>query len=132
VTWRHRIAIVVLTVLASLPIAGSACAMACSSTSSAAARHHGSGLTCDESARPSTDIEIGEASGHGCGTHDTALRQVATTAPERLDVTAGSTRLAIAASHEIFEALRHLRPIAGDTAPQGTTPPTATPLVLRV
>jgi len=132
VSWRHRIAIVVLTVLAGLPVAGTACALACDSASSAVAAHHGSGQECEEPARPSTGTQISGASGHDCSTHDAGIRQVATTAAERADVTAKSVPSVISTVQTTFETLHAVRSIFDYTAPPGTAPPTTTPFVLRV
>lgn len=132
VSWRHRIALVVLTVLAGLPVAGTACAMACDSASSAVAAHHGSNQKCEEPAQASMGSQIGGASAHDCTTHDAGIRQVAATAAERADVTATSAPLVISAIQTTFETLHDLQSIFNDTAPPGTAPPTTTPLVLRV
>src|SRR5690349_16227816 len=87
VNWRHRIAVVMLLVLAGLPLAGTVCAMTCLSGSTALAAHHQEGQDC-ESATPAAsrsdaganaDAKIGALSAHHCGTHDAALPQVAAT-----------------------------------------------------
>lgn len=132
VSWRHRIALVLLTVLAGLPISGTVCAMACASASSVTAAHHGSGQKCEEPARPLSGPQISGHSEHDCSRHDGAIRQAATTAAERADLTAKSVPLVIAPVQIESVSLRDSQTFLDYSSPPSTAPPTMTPLVLRV
>ena len=132
VQWRHRIAVVLLTVLAGSPVSGAVCAMVCESASSAAATHHGSGQKCETPAPPSSAPQISVYSEHDCSTHDGAIRQASTTAAERADVTTKSAPLIIGAAAIESVVLRNPPTSFDYSSPPGTAPPTTTPLVLRV
>ncbi len=132
VQWRHRIAVVLLTVLAGVPVSGTVCAMVCESTSSATATHHGSGQKCEAPAPPSSGPQITGFLEHDCSTHDGAIRQASTTAAERADVTTKSTPIIIGAVAIESVALRNPQSFFDYSSPPGTAPPTTTPLVLRV
>ena len=132
VQWRHRIAVVLLTVLAGLPVAGTVCAMSCESASSAAATHHGSGPKCEDPAPPSSGPQISGYPEHDCSTHDGAIRQASTTAAERADVTAKSAPLILSAVAIESVVLRDSQIFFDYSSPPRTAPPTTTPLVLRV
>lgn len=131
VSWRHRIALVLLTVLAGLPASGMLCAMVCESASSGVATHHGSGQKCEEPAPLSTGSQMSGHSEHDCNTHDGVVRQAATTA-ERADMTAKSAPLMIGTVQIESVALRASQTFLDYSSPPGTAPPTTTPLVLRV
>ena len=130
--WRHRIAVVLLTVLAGLPVSGAVCAMVCESASSAAAAHHGSGQKCEDPAPPSSGPQISGYPEHDCSTHDGALRQASTTAAERADVTTKSAPIVIGAVRTESVAFRNSQIFFDYSSRPGTAPPTTTPLVLRV
>jgi hypothetical protein len=132
VQWRHRIAVVLLTVLAGLPVSGIVCAMVCESASSAAATHHGSGQKCEDPAPPPRGPQISGYPEHDCNTHDGAIRQASTTAAERADVTTKSSPIIIGAVAIESVALRNPQTFFDYSSPPGTAPPTTTPLVLRV
>lgn len=132
VQWRHRIAVVLLTLLAGLPVSGTVCAMVCDSASSAAATHHGSGRKCEEPARPSGGPQIGGHSEHDCSTHDGTIQQATTTAAERVEMTAKSAPLVIATVQIESLVLRASQVFFDSSSPPGTVSPTTTPLVLRV
>lgn len=131
VQWRHRIAVVLLTVLAGLPVSGTVCAMVCESASSAAATHHGSGQKCEDPAPPSSGPQISGYPEHDCSTHDGAIRQ-ATTAAERADLTTKSAPIIIGAAAIVSVVLRNPQTFFDYSSPPGTPPSTTTPLVLRV
>jgi hypothetical protein len=132
VQWRYRIAVVLLTVLAGLPVAGTVCAMSCESASSAAATHHGSGQKCEDPAPPSSGPQISGYPEHDCSTHDGAIRQASTTAAERADMTAKAAALMIGAVAIESIVLRDIQTFFDYSSPPSTAPPTTTPLVLRV
>ena len=132
VAWRHRIALVLLLALTGLPVGGTLCAMACDSASTQTAAHHGKDPKCEEPASPSPGPQIGDQSAHDCSTH-AAIRQVATTAPERADLSAKSAPSIIGSpSIDDFVVLHEAKGAFDYTVPPGTAPPTARPLVLRV
>ena len=132
VSWRSRIAIVVLTALAGLPIAGTVCAITCDSASHMAVAHHGSGPECEESAHASTVIHISGGSGDDCSTHDAGVREVATTAPERADSFTASASLIASGTQTTLESVRQIQSRFDSNDPPGTSSPPTTPLVLRV
>ena len=132
VSWRHRIAVVLLTVLAGLPVSATVCAMVCESASSAAAAHHGSGQKCEDPAPPSSGPQISGYPEHDCSTHGGALRQASTTAAERADVTTKSVPIVIGAVRTESVVFRNNQIFFDYSSPPGTAPPTTTPLVLRV
>jgi hypothetical protein len=147
VNWRHRIAVVMLIVLAALPLAGTVCAMTCLSGSSAVAAHHQDGQDC-ESATPATPTasaptsdesdasecaaKIGALSAYHCGTHDAALPQVAATDVKRADFAVIAAPAASDPVDPLFGSFTTSASLLQYTPPPGTAPPTATPLVLRV
>ncbi len=132
VQWRHRIAVVLLTVLAGLPLSGTVCAMVCESASSAAATHHGSGQKCEDPAPPSSGPQISGYTEHDCSTHDGAIRQATTTATERADLTTKSAPIIIGAAAIVSVVPRNPQTFFDYSSPSGTAPSTTTPLVLRV
>jgi hypothetical protein len=131
VGWKQRVSVVVVAVFAALPVPGTLCAMMCDSAAAAASTHHGSDKSCEENARPSTGARIEGASDHDCSNHDAAVRQVASTAPERVELRAAIV-FALSAGHPSFSALPLSAPTIDDASPPGTAPRTTTPLVLRV
>ena len=133
VAWRHRIALVLLLALTGLPVSGTLCAMACDSASTQTASHHGKDPKCEEPAGPSSGPQISGQSAHDCSTHDASMRQVSTTAAERADLSAKSAPSIIGSpSPGEFVVLHEAQGAFDYTVPQGTAPPTARPLVLRV
>ena len=132
VQWRHRIAVVLLAVLAGLPVSGAVCAMVCESASSAAASHHGSGQKCEDPAPPPSGPQISGSPEHDCSTHDGAIRQASTTAAERADVTTKSAPIIIGAAAIESVVVRNPQTFFDYSSPPGTAPPTTTPVVLRV
>lgn len=129
VSWKHRIAMLVLTVLTALPVSGTVCAMACESAANSAS-HHGSGKTCEEPPGPSTDVQLRGVNEHDCGTHDVAVRQA--TAAERADLGAASAPLVVTVLHGATTPWPTIESVFEHNAPPGTAPPTTTPLVLRI
>jgi hypothetical protein len=146
VNWRHRIAVVMLIVLAALPLAGTVCAMTCVSGSSAvAAAHHQDGQDCESampasaSARTSGESDasecaakVGAISAYHCGTHDGALPQVAATDVKRADLAMSAAPAASDRVDLLFGSVDAFEPLFQYTPPPGTAPPTITSLVLRV
>jgi hypothetical protein len=132
VGWKQRVSVLVLAVFASLPVSGTLCAMLCDSAAAAASTHHGSDQNCEEAARPSTGAHIEGASAHDCGNHDAAVRQLASTAPERVELKAAAIVFALTGGHTSFSSLPLSAPTTDDASPPGTPPRTTTPLVLRV
>jgi hypothetical protein len=131
VGWKQRVSVVVLAAFAALPVSGTLCAMMCDSAAAAASTHHGSDKNCEEAARPSTGAQIEGASDHDCGNHDAAIRQIASTAPERVELNAAAIVFALSAGHTSFSSLPLSAPAIEDTGPPGTPPRTTIPPVLR-
>jgi hypothetical protein len=132
VPWRHHIAVVLLTVVAGLPISATVCALACESTLSADASHHGSGRECEEPTQPSGAPQISGQSEHDCSTHDGVVRQATTTPAERADLTAKSAPPVIGVAQVESVSLRDSHTFLDYSSPPGIAPLTTTPLVLRV
>ena len=130
--WRRRIAIVVLTVLAALPLSGAVCATLCGSAASTrSAAHHALRPTCTEPSGTSSGPHLRSATQHDCTTHDAGLQQASTTAVRADGVTLSDLPAATAVHYtrpvlEASDARLDYRP------PPGAIPPTASPLVLRV
>ena len=133
VRWRHRISLVLLIVLTALPVSGTVCAMLCDSAAATrAAAHHGSGKPCDEQAPPSPGPQLRGASGHDCSDHDAAIRETATTTATRADSVPGPSLLVAGLVHDSSSSLTDSDAVFDYRTPPGSTPPTASPLVLRV
>ena len=132
VSWKQRFSVVVLVLFTSLPVSGTLCAMMCDSAAAAASAHHGSDENCEAAARPSTGVQIESATDHDCGNHDAAIRQVASTVPERVELKAAAIVFALSAGHTSFSSLPLRARALADASPPGTAPRTTTPLVLRV
>ena len=133
VSWRHRISLALLMVLTALPVSGSVCAMLCDSAAATrAAAHHGSGKPCDDQAPPSSGPQLRGASGHDCSDHDAAMRVAATTTATRADSVPGPILLVAVPVHDSISNLADSDAVFYYRTPPGSTPPTASPLVLRV
>ena len=135
VSWRHRISLVLLIVLTALPVSGTVCAMLCDSAAATrAAAHHGSGKPCDDeqATTPSSGPQVRGASGHDCSDHDAAIREAATTTATRADSVPGPSLLAAVPVHDTISNLADSDAVFDYRTPPGSTPPTASPLVLRV
>ena len=133
VSWRHRISLVVLMVLTALPVSGAVCAMLCDSAAATRAQaHHGAGKICDEQTTPSSGPQLRGASGHDCSDHEAAVREAATTTAARADSVPRPTLLAVVAVHDTISNLVDSDDVFDYRTPPGSTPPTASPLVLRV
>jgi len=131
VAWRHRIALVLLLALTGLPVSGTLCAMVCESASTQST-HHGKDPKREEPARSCAGPQISGQSEHDCSTHDVSLRPV-TTAPERADLSAKVAPALIDSTSLGELEPRYGREDAFDhSAPLGTAPPPARPVVLRV
>jgi hypothetical protein len=140
VSWRHRIAVVLLTVLAGLPASGAVCTMVCDSAAPKAPSHHhdsgnpshhDSGKDREEVAAPSTGWQLRSVSEHDCSNHDAVVRRLITTTAQRGDAFAIATPLA-AIVQLTFDTSSSTDSALGYSSPPGTAPPTTTALVLRV
>jgi hypothetical protein len=132
---QRTVSIVVLSILTALPVSGTLCAMLCNSAAaSRAAAHHASGKPCDEeqATTPSSGPQLRGASGHDCSDHEVAVREAATTTATRADGVPGPSLLAGVAVHDTISNLVDSDEVFDYRTPPGSTPPTASPLVLRV
>jgi hypothetical protein len=132
---QRTISIVVLSILTALPVSGTLCAMLCGSAAATrAAAHHASGKPCDEeqATTPSSGPQLGGASGHDCSAHEVAVREAATTTATRADSVPGPSLLAAVTVHDTISNLVDSDTVFDYRTPPGSTPPTASPLVLRV
>ena len=132
---QRTISIVVLSILTALPVSGTLCAMLCDSAATTrAAAHHASGKPCDEeqATTPSSGPQLSGASGHDCSDHEVAVREAATTTATRADSLPGPSLLAAVAVHDTIRNLVDSDDEFDYRTPPGSTPPTASPLVLRV
>ena len=134
-SWRHRISLVLLIVLTALPVSGTVCAMLCDSAAATrAAAHHGSGKPCDGAELLLRQVRSFAA--HPATTAATMMLpfvEAATTMATRADSVPGPSLLAAVTVHDTISNFAdsdvYLR------LPHSTwdgTPPTASPLVLRV
>ena len=130
VSWRHRIAIVLLAMFGFGPVAATMCAFACESSSASAAAHHSPVKKSRDVTPPAAGSHI-DSSAEQCGIHD-AVVQPTTTVAKRADVAARTTPLAVGIVDISFETLHDVQSIPDYNAPPGSAPPTTTPLVLRV
>ena len=135
VSWRHRISLVLLIVLTALPVSGAVCTMLCdSAAASCAASHHGSGKPCDDEhgTTASSGPQVRGTAGHDCGDHDAAVRVAATTRATRADGVSAPSLLVAVTVHDSTGNLPDSDAVFDYRTPPGSTPPTASPLVLRV
>ena len=136
VSWRHRISVVLLMVLTALPVSGLFCAMLCdSAAATSAGAHHAAGKSCDDgqATTPSSGPQIrGGTAGHDCSDHDAALREAATTTAARADSVPGPSLLVAVPVHDSTSKLTDSDAVFDYRTPPGSTPPTVSPLVLRV
>lgn len=135
VSWRHRISLVLLLLLTALPVSGTVCTMLCdSAAATSAAAHHASGKPCDDeqATTPSSGPQMRGTAGHDCSDHDAAIREAATTMATRADSVPGLSLLIAVPVHDSISNLTHSDAVFDYRTPPGSTPPTASPLVLRV
>jgi hypothetical protein len=135
VSWRHRISLVLLAVLTALPVSGTVCAMLCDSAAATrVAAHHASGKPCDDeqATTPSAGPQMRSTAGHDCSDHDAAVREAATTTATRADGVRGPSLLVAVAVRDSISSLTDADAVFDYRTPPGSTPPTASPLVLRV
>jgi hypothetical protein len=135
VSWRHRISLVLLAVLTALPVSGTVCAMLCDSAAATrVAAHHASGKPCDDeqATTPSSGPQMRNTAGHDCSDHDAAVREAATTTATRADGVRGPSLLVAVAVRDSISSLPDADAVFDYRTPPGSTPPTASPLVLRV
>ena len=135
VSWRHCISLVVLTVLTALPVSGTVCTVLCDSASTTrAAAHHASAKPCDDekATTPSSGPQVRSTPGHDCSDHDAAVREAATTTATRADSLAGPSLLVVTPVHDWTNNLTDADAVFDHRIPPGSTPPTASPLGLRV
>ena len=136
VSWRHRISVVLLLLLTALPVSGTVCAMLCDSAAATrAAAHHTSGKPCDDepATTPSSGPQMrGATAAHDCSDHDAAVREAATTTATRADSVPGPSLLVAVPVHDSTSKLTDSDAVFDYRTPPGSTPPTASPLVLRV
>jgi hypothetical protein len=105
-----------------------------SAAATRAAAHHTSGKPCDDeqATTPSSGPQMRGPTGHDCSDHDAAVREAATTTATRADHVAGPSLLAAVAVHVTISSLDGPDAVFGYRTPPGSTPPTASSLVLRV
>ena len=135
VSWRHRISLVVLIVLTALPVSGTVCTMLCDSAAATrASEHHASGKPCDDeqATTPSSGPQVRSTAGHDCSDHDAGMREAATTMATRADSVPGPSLLVAVPVHDSIDSLTDSDAVFEYRTPLGSTPPTASPLVLRV
>ena len=132
---QRSISIVVLAVLTALPVSGTVCAMLCDSAAAThGAAHHASGKTCEEDATPASGPQLRGSSSHDCSDHETAVLEAATTTTTatRGDSMQGPSLLAAVPVQDRISNLVDSDDVFDYRTPPGSTPPTASPLVLRV
>ena len=118
--------------MVALPAAGAFCAMTCLSASDAMTAHHGAAQRCDDAKVASSNAQIGARSEHDCRTHDGAVLSMATTPAARADVGLTAPPATSESISSVVASFVLLTPPLAYAPPPGPTPPTTTPLVLRV
>jgi hypothetical protein len=116
-------------------VSGTVCAMLCDSAAATrAAAHHGSGKAChdEKAATPPSGPQMHGASGHDCSDHEAALREPATRTATRADSVPGPSLLVAVLVHNSIGNLTNSDAVFDYRIRPGSTPPTASPLVLRV
>ena len=105
-----------------------------SAAASRAAAHHASGKPCDDeqATTPSSGPQMGGTAGHDCSDHDAAMREAATTTATRAESVAGPSLLVAVTVHDSISNYTDADAVFDYRTPPGSTPPTASPLVLRV
>jgi hypothetical protein len=135
VSLRRRISLVLLIVLTAVPVSGAVCTMLCDSAAATrAAAHHASGKPCndEQATTPSSGPQVRGTAGHDCGDHDAAVRVAATTRATRADGVSAPSLLVAVSVHDSISNLTDSDAVFDYRTPLGSTPPTASPLVLRV
>jgi hypothetical protein len=132
VSWKQRVSVVVVVLFTALPVSGTLCALMCDSAAAAASAHHGSGKDCEDAAHDSTGVQLESASDRDCSNHDAAIRQVASTVSERVELKTAAIAFGLSAGHTSFDSLPLSAPALEDAGPPGAAPRTTAPLVLRV
>ncbi len=106
-----------------------------SAAATRAVAHHASGKPCDnkQAATPSPGPNMrGGTAGHDCSDHDAAMREAATTTAARADSEPGPNLLVAVPVHDSISKVADSDAVFDYRTPPGSTPPTASPLVLRV
>lgn len=106
-----------------------------SAAATRAAAHHASGKPCDDeqATTPSPGPQMrGATTGHDCSDHDAAVREAATTTATRADSVPVPSLLVAVLVHDSISKLTDSDAVFDYRTPPGSTPPTASPLVLRV
>jgi hypothetical protein len=138
VYWKRLVSLIALAVLTMQPASSVVCSLLCESTTAStptASVHHHDGSTERTRSQSIADPFAGarvRVPEHGCGSHDAALRPASTTVAERADKSATQTAPAMAATPATFITWSEPGPRVQYRTPPGASPPTATPLVLRV
>ena len=133
VSWTHRISLVLLTVLTALPVSGTVCAMLCDAAASTRSlSHHADGKSCDEEASPASGPQLRGSASHDCSDHDATVRGAATTRASRADNLPPASLIVAVPVHDTISNLADSRAMFDYRTAPGSTPPTTSPLVLRV
>jgi hypothetical protein len=133
VSWKQRISVVALVVLAAVPVSRVLCAMVCGWSAETSSAHHGSAAAeqCDELAPSSTGVRIEAVSHHDCAAHDAAFRQSATAAAQRIGGDVAPAPSGPMARYATIYFGPATGPVFESRRPPGSAPPTI-PLNLRV
>jgi len=129
VSWRHRITVALLFVLAAGPVGGTLCAASCDVRESPAmVQHHAA--HCEELTDSASVLRMSGTSQHDCAGHQ-ALG-VAATIVLRADLNWCSLPSADVSCDCLPSFVRGVVAALAYTSPPGAAPPTTTPLILRV
>ena len=132
---RHRISLVLLIALTALPVSGSVCAMLCDSAATTRpVAHHIPGKRCNDkqAATPSSGPQVRGTAGHDCCDHLAAMWEAATTTATRAGSVPGPKLFVAIPVHDSNSNLTDSDALFDYRTPRGSTPPAASPLVLRV
>lgn len=125
----------VLIVLVGLPVEGTLCAALCNAHLTipvhdhSVVHHHHLPSAAPDAPLGSRPTMLDTVARHDCGSH-TGTGQDATAAVARADGDMVSAALDVTVTHVVIDPI--LTRVVGPTASPATTPPTRTPLVLRV
>jgi hypothetical protein len=132
VSWKQRISVVALVVLAAVPVSRVLCGMVCGLSAETSSSHHGrASQPCGEPAPSSTGVHIEGLPEHDCSAHGGAVPYLATPAPERMGVHIAQVLSVTPTRNPTFDRAPTVAPALECSRPPGLAPPTI-PLVLRV
>lgn len=130
VSWRPRIAVVLLFVLAAGPIGATVCAASCDVRESPTMVQHQAAQHCEQLTDSVPAPRMSDTSQHGCSGHQTI--DVAVTVGLRADLSSSPPPPADFTCDVLRASVRGVSSALAYASPPGTAPSATTPLILRV